>query len=153
MTHVCVSKLGHHWFWKWLGAWSEPNNYLNQCWHIVNWTPTNKLQWNCNRNSYVFIQENAFKNVICEMAANCLGLNMLTQDWRNSVADALELLQSCAKPSICSFSWILLLGNMTNYAYISVQTGVMDHILYHHKWKKVLVVFPQNKFMTLWIFV
>ena len=29
----------------------------------------NKLQWNLKRNSYIFIQENAFENVICEMAA------------------------------------------------------------------------------------
>ena len=34
---------------------------LNQCWNIVNWTLRNKLQWNLNRNSYVFIQENAFE--------------------------------------------------------------------------------------------
>ena len=34
---------------------------------IANWTLSNKLQWNHNRNSYIFIQENAFENV-CEMA-------------------------------------------------------------------------------------
>ena len=28
----------------------------------------NKLQWNCDRNSYIFIQENVFENVVCEMA-------------------------------------------------------------------------------------
>ena len=30
-----------------------------------------------NRNSYIFIQENAFENVVCEMASICLGLNEL----------------------------------------------------------------------------
>ena len=30
--------------------------------------PSNKFQWNFKRNSYVFIQENAFENVIWEMA-------------------------------------------------------------------------------------
>ena len=30
---------------------------------------TNKLQWNSNRNTKFFIQENAFENVVCEMAA------------------------------------------------------------------------------------
>ena len=46
-----------------------PSHYLNQCWDIVNWTPGNKLQWNFNHNSNIFIQENAFENVVCEMAS------------------------------------------------------------------------------------
>ena len=29
----------------------------------------NKLQWNFNQNSNIFIQENAFESVVCEMAA------------------------------------------------------------------------------------
>ena len=36
---------------------------------ITNWTLRNKLQWNFNRNSNNFIQENAFEVVVCEMAA------------------------------------------------------------------------------------
>ena len=28
-----------------------------------------KFQWNFNRNSNIFIQENAFENVVCEMAS------------------------------------------------------------------------------------
>ena len=39
----------------------------------------NKLQWNFNRNSNIFIQENTFENVICEMASICLGLNVLNE--------------------------------------------------------------------------
>ena len=35
-----------------------------------------KLQWNRNRNLYIFIQENAFENV-WRMAAICLGLDVL----------------------------------------------------------------------------
>ena len=65
VTHICVGK---------------PSHYLNKCWIIVNWTTTNKLQWNFNRNSNIFIQENAFENVVCEMASICLGLNVLTPD-------------------------------------------------------------------------
>ena len=38
----------------------------------------NKLQWNHNRNLNIFIQENAFENVIWKMTAICLGLNVLT---------------------------------------------------------------------------
>ena len=43
--------------------------YLNRWWDIVNCTLRNKFQWNFNRNPYIFIQENAFENVVCEMAA------------------------------------------------------------------------------------
>ena len=56
-----------------------PSHYLNQCRNIVDWTLRNKLQWNFKRNSYIFIQENAFENVVWKMAAICLGLNVLSQ--------------------------------------------------------------------------
>ena len=59
----------HHWFWQWLVAWMGPSHYLNQCWNIVDWTLRNKLQWNLNQNSHIFIQENAFEKVIWKMAA------------------------------------------------------------------------------------
>ena len=36
---------------------AEP--YLDQCWVVVNWTLTNKLQWNSIQNAILFIQENA----------------------------------------------------------------------------------------------
>ena len=47
---------------------SAPSHYLNQCWNVVNWAPSNRLQWNFNRNSYIFISENQFENVVCKMA-------------------------------------------------------------------------------------
>ena len=46
-----------------------PSHYPNQCWNSVNWALRNKLQWNVNRNSYIFIQENPFENVVWKMAA------------------------------------------------------------------------------------
>ena len=45
------------------------DNHLNQCCLIVNFTLRNKLEWNFNQNSSIFIQENTFENVVCEMAA------------------------------------------------------------------------------------
>ena len=59
----------HHWFRWWLVAWSAPSHYLNQCWNIVHWTLRNKLQWNVNRNSYIFIKKNPFENVDWKTAA------------------------------------------------------------------------------------
>ena len=36
---------------------------------IVNSNIRNKLRWNRNWNLYIFFQENAFENVVCEMVA------------------------------------------------------------------------------------
>ena len=49
---------------------TAPSHYLNQCWNIADLTTGNKLQWNFNQNPNIFIQENAFENVVCEMASN-----------------------------------------------------------------------------------
>ena len=46
-----------------LVACSAPSHYLNPCWFTVNWTLTNKPQWNLNRNSNIFLAENASENV------------------------------------------------------------------------------------------
>ena len=60
-------QINHNWFRQWLVAWTTPSHYLNQCWNIINWALGNKLQWNFNRNSNIFIEENTFENVVCEM--------------------------------------------------------------------------------------
>ena len=57
-----------------------PSHYLNHCWNIVNWTLVNKLQWNFNPNSNIFIQENTFENFVCEMASICLGPSVLMKE-------------------------------------------------------------------------
>ena len=44
-----------------------PSHYLNKCWNSVNWTQGNIFQWNFNQNTIIFIQENAFGNVVCKM--------------------------------------------------------------------------------------
>ena len=38
-----------------------PSHYLNQCWHIVDLT--------IRKSVYIFIQENAFENVVCKIGA------------------------------------------------------------------------------------
>ena len=52
-----------------LDAWPATSHYLNQCYNIVNSNSRNKLQWNINRNSHIFIQENAHENVVWKIAA------------------------------------------------------------------------------------
>ena len=46
-----------------------PSHNLNQCWNIVNGTIGNIFQQNLKQNLCIFIQENAFENVICKMGA------------------------------------------------------------------------------------
>ena len=50
-------------------AYSAPSHYLNQRWVIDNWNLKNTFQWNFYQNAKIFIHENAFENVVCEMAA------------------------------------------------------------------------------------
>ena len=38
-------------------------------WNIINLTLRNKFQWNLNRNSHIFIQENAIEHVVWKMVA------------------------------------------------------------------------------------
>ena len=60
---------GQQWFRKWLVAYSAPSHYLNQIWVIVNWTLRNTLLWNFNQDTKLFIHENTYENIICEMTA------------------------------------------------------------------------------------
>ena len=80
IIHWLTNSSNHHWFRQWLGADQAPSYCLNQWWNIVNWTFRNNFHWNFNRNSKLFSQENAFENVVCEMAAilsrpQCVNIN------------------------------------------------------------------------------
>ena len=44
-------------------ACSAPSHYLNQCWLIIIWTLRNNRQWKSNRNTKLFIHENAFEYI------------------------------------------------------------------------------------------
>ena len=69
VTHKCICKLTITGSDNGFVVWTAPSHYLNQCWNIVNWTLENKFQWNLNHNSNLFIQENAFENIVCEIAS------------------------------------------------------------------------------------
>ena len=77
VTHICVGNLTIIGSDNGLPPGRRQAITWTKCWNIVNWIPRNKYQWHFNRNSYNFIQENAFENVVCEMASICLGLNLL----------------------------------------------------------------------------
>ena len=48
-----------------LPGWCKAIMWTND---MIFWTFRNKLQWNFNWNSYIFIQETVFENIVCEMA-------------------------------------------------------------------------------------
>ena len=67
MTHICVNNLTIIGSDNGLSPGRAPSHCLNYCWNIVNWTLKNEFQWNCNQNSNIFIQENAFEHVVWKM--------------------------------------------------------------------------------------
>ena len=42
---------------------------MNQCSLIVNWSLRNKLRWNFNQNTKLFVHKNASEKIVCEMVA------------------------------------------------------------------------------------
>ena len=58
----------HQWIVSALVQVMAPSHYLNWCRVIANWTPGNKLQWNFDQDTKLFIHENASENVVWEMA-------------------------------------------------------------------------------------
>ena len=100
VTHICVSEVGHrhHWFRQWLVAWVH---------QAITWTntdllsigpPGKKLQSNSNQNSNIFIEQNAFENVVCILSPNCHGLNVLTVP-----ALHMSMHFSCHQESLCGY--------------------------------------------------
>ena len=51
-------------------AWSTPSHCPNQWQNIINLNLKNELKRKLQRNSCIFIQENACQNVVCEMVAH-----------------------------------------------------------------------------------
>ena len=65
--HQLVDSPLTHYTWHIFHSWPAPSLYLNQCWNT--WIIRSKFQWNQNQNSFIFIQENEFGNVVWKMAA------------------------------------------------------------------------------------
>ena len=71
MTHICVNKIiisrsdnglspGRHQAIIWTNAGILHNN---------TWTLGNNIQWNFDRNWYIYVKENALEYVVCKMAS------------------------------------------------------------------------------------
>ena len=68
-TFTIISPRGH-WVAKWriYASVNQAIIWTNVGMLFVNWILSSKFQRNFHWNSYIFIQENAFENVVCEMA-------------------------------------------------------------------------------------
>ena len=109
---------------------------LNQCCVIVNWTHRNRLKWTFNKNTKLFIHENAYENIIWEKAAilswgrwvkqwfrqDCIGLPPLMQE------DPLTLPQKIRPASPYGFSSILFIKDVGWVTFATVQCSRTVHI-------------------------
>ena len=118
---MCVSELGQHWSRWWL--------ICAKCYDIVNWTRRNKLQWNSNKNTKIFIDENAFENVVWEVAAILSRGGWV--NWRDSKHPRIDSIirwrSDTRKRLIDNWSWSIpgfLLSRIWWYRWFSTQNDV-----------------------------
>ena len=97
VTHICISKLT---------IVASDNGLSPGRRQAIIWTYDgilsigNKLQWNLNQNSYIFIQENAFEKVVCEMAAilsrpQCVKAICVFYVWIYALLEWVDIWQLC----------------------------------------------------------
>ena len=138
VTHICVSNLSIIGSDNGLITWSASSSYLNQCWNIVKWTLRNKLKWNLNQNSNIFIEENAFESVVCEMSAilsrpQCvkfvyLWVVLLQYAWLSHNATQ-QAQQSREFPQLCMVEWYI-------YIYIYITNPIDLFTIWHSNSKE-----------------
>ena len=78
VTHICISNLVIIGSDNGLSpGWCQSIIWTNAGILLIELLGSNKLQWNLNQNSYIFIQEHTFGTVVCEIVAIFRALNML----------------------------------------------------------------------------
>ena len=82
MTLYDVMNLCRLWFRQMPVACSAPSHNFNQCW-LVNWTPSNKLQWKLLNRTYIHL-ESRTKNLLKNFVAG-----IYPEKWAYFVAHAL----------------------------------------------------------------
>ena len=75
-----VSESHQNCFRKWLGAYTAPSHYLNQCLVIVDWTIRNKFQRNFNQTTIFSFTKMHLKISFAEWRPFCLGGDELTEE-------------------------------------------------------------------------
>ena len=80
--------------------------------HMLDSKVRNKFQWNLKQNLYIFIQENTFENVVCEMAAILPRLQCVKQYLESCEANQRFILfpvriASAACRTLMPLKWVL----------------------------------------------
>ena len=126
----------HHWIRYRLVAWSAPSHYLNQCWSIVHWNLTNKIQRYLKTNSHIFIQENAFEMSPAFLSQpQCLKTIPISVPCRRPTCMwklfHMEGCSHCTDVTVESYSLISILFVLHRYP----GAKVSNHLLqYHNVW-------------------
>ena len=125
---ICVSESGQHWFRYGLVAYSAPSHYLNQFWILVNWTLRNKLRWNFNQNTKLYIHENASENIVCETStilSRGKRVNNLMSNWRHTIAwnnDGKVLWRYMMSPGHTNVNrWFITVPSLARFEYLLIK--------------------------------
>ena len=125
VIHICISKLTIIGLDN--GLSPDRHQAINQCWNIVNWTPQNKLQWNFNLNSNIFIKKKWISKCRLENGGHFVLASMFKESLcygdtcqiPKSIWKFLSLIDTCQISNwyensykwfgvfVCSFSWDL----------------------------------------------
>ena len=119
---------------------------------IVNWTLRNKLMWNFNQNTKLFIHENASEKIICEMAAILRWVDMIWVSFITISPCTTYWLQKCMWYWIL-FSWsavdwdianiwiinLLVDGNLYTKLQIFTNTALLSWSNWSTCWSAVFV--------------
>ena len=102
-------------------SYSALSHYLNRCWVIVNCTLWNKLQWNFNQDTKLFIYENASENIVCDVAAILSRGGWVRRKF-------VEVMALWISTPVRKTDWLFLLS----HALTSIHLCLHDHVI---KWK------------------
>ena len=121
------------------------SHYLNLCWNIVNCTLRNKLQWNLNRNSYIFIQENAFENVVWKEAAilfwpQCVKSMLISHCSNIYLFYELRLWYSVKSQRSNAFDYLCSQKKCHVFFYLCHRYSVKQVFYHYFYWKKKLSI-------------
>ena len=129
VMHICGCKIVHHCFRQWLVLCSAPSHYRHQRWLIVNWNHRNTLQWNSNRNSHIFIQENSYENAVCKIVVilcrpQYVNVNIhcyYSNIWDRSRRYLTKIpMRSCAKQQMSSAYFHVCFWSSSHYDFLVV---------------------------------
>ena len=98
----------------------------------VNWTPGNKLQGNSNQNTKLFVHENAFETILCEMATI-----LFRERWDKLIVSfpITYILITSIIQEVASVTISVIIQHHTNIFRIRVLVGYFDLVVLSWVWE------------------